>query len=512
MTGKALRRLGSGVAVVALATAGCGSGERQHTPPLLLSAARQPIGAVAPQALPAGTGTSPTMRQSIALTAAQSTLLRQVATRTWDFLSGPDLDPTTHLPLASVPQNGRPTSGPQSQACRYDHTNPALIGTYLSSIVAAKDLGLASPAEAEADAAAVLGEIRKLPQDKGFLVDPCQTSDPTTTAARDPRRHYQYVSTVDNGWLAQGLLVARDAFPRIAPGFTALLDGMQWQVLYDRTRNVLYNGYRVDGHHSPYTYDNAYSGPRIAEYMAIGSGRVPGALWWGPHRTPPPDHTQRQDPKGNWVTYTDPQNDRPYRVFEGHYTYDGITFVPTFDGSLYQALAPDLVFPEQRLAPSSLGTNDRNTALAQAAYGLSVRAPIWGWGPATAPGPLKYRNYGVPDLASDQGFVAHAVVAPYAAFLALPIIPAQAYSDIAKMLLTYPALYTRYGFLDSVDIQDGQIAARYMAASQMAILMSIDDAVDGGRLQTYVDGSSYEERLAPYMAMEKYSIAPADRE
>ncbi|MBC3839337.1 hypothetical protein GXW82_01345 [Streptacidiphilus sp. 4-A2] len=294
------------------------------------------------------------------------------------------------------------------------------------------------------------------------------------------------------------MLTAADAFPRLAPEFASMLDAMQWQLVYDRAADVLYNGYWVGGPHSRYTYDNAYCGP--------------GALWWGPHRTPPARHNQRQVPVGRWVTYTDPQNHRPYRVFEGHYSYDGITFVPTFSGSLYQALAPDLVFPEQSMAPTSLGPNDRNTALAQAAYGLSTHTRSGGGRRRRPPGRgCSTANYGVPDLAIDQGRVAHAVVAPYAAFLALSVIPQQAYPDIAELLINYPSLYTRYGFLDSVDISDGRIAARYLASSQMTILMALDDALDDGRLRTYTTGGSYGRKLAPYLRMEQYSITAVDQ-
>jgi hypothetical protein len=180
---------------------------------------------------------------------------------------------------------------------------------------------------------------------------------------------------------------------------------------------------------------------------------------------------------------------------------------------MYQALAPDLVFPEQTMAPGSLGLNNRNTALAQGAYAeLGARSPMWGWAPATSPGAqMKYTNYGVPDLATDQGTISDAVVTPYAAFLALPVIPEQAYADIAQLLKSYPSLYTQYGFLDSVDIRSGQVASRYMAVSQMTILMAIDNAVDHDQLQSYAAHSTYAQVLAPYMRMEQYSIQGLDQ-
>ena len=448
------------------------------------------------------------------LTTGQIAFLRQTAARTWSFLSGPDLNPTTHLPLDSLPLAGQPgstvTLAPPTSAQEY--TNPALIGTYLSAITAAKDLGVATPAQAEADAAATVGEIQQLAKYGGFLFRWYSTE--TGAALKSPKGAPitdGYVSTVDNGWLAQGLLVTEGSFPQLSTECSALLNAMQWQLLYDKSSNVLYNGYQVGGKYSNSTYDNAYSGPRIAYYMAIGSGKVPGSLWWGVNRTPPASKQQRQDPQGEETTYTDPQNHEDYSLYEGHYVYDAIKFVPTLNGSLYQALAPNLMFPEETLAPTSLGLNDRNTALAQGAYGTATDSPVWGWAPATAPGAkMRYTNYGAPALASEQANVADSVVTPYAAFLALPVIPSQAYIDISQIEADYPSIYTQYGFLDSVNITNGQVAARYMTVSQLTILMSIDDAVNNYQLQKYVTDSTYVKTLTPYFSMEQYSIQGVD--
>lgn len=444
------------------------------------------------------------------LTPDQIAFLRQVATRTWSLVSGPGVNPDTHLPRNSVRLAGNAgtdvTLAPPDAADEY--TNPAVIGNWLTAIVAARDLGLTTADRAQDQAATTLQQIQKLSKYQGFLY---RWYDTRTGVARASPQGDEvpvgYVSTVDNGWLAQGMLVAAGAFPRLAPEFDALLDAMRWQLLYDATDNVLYNGYQDGKGYSNATYDNAYSGPRIADDMAIGSGKVPGALWWGPARTPPAGHRQRQAPRGRTQRYTDPQNHRTYAVFEGHYTYDHIKFVPTFDGSLYQALAPELVIPEQTMAPDSLGLNDRNTALAQGAYGmLAARSPVWGWAPATSPPAGRYTNYGAADLSIDQGAVSHAVASPYAAFLALPVIPDQAYANIAHLVATYPASYTRFGFLDSVDLGTGIVATDFRPVSQMTILMAIDDAVDHDQLQSYLGTSAYARTLAPYLRMERYSI------
>jgi hypothetical protein len=443
-----------------------------------------------------------------ALTASQLSFLRQVGRRTWTLLSGPDLDPATGLPMDSVLLAGKPgptvTLAPPKAAQEY--TNPALIGNYLTVLVAARDLGLLSAANAQSQAGAALTEIQKLTKYQGFLFRWYSTKTGAAIASPQGKPITDgYVSSVDNGWFAQGLLVAQQAFPALAGGFGALLAAMNWPFLYDSADNLLYNGYQVGKGYSASTYDNAYSGPRIADYLAMAYG-VPGALWWGLSRTPPASHNQRQVPQGQQVSYTDPQNNKKYSVFEGHYVYDKIKFVPTFNGSLYQALAPELVVPEQTMAPGSLGLNDRNTALAQGAYGsYGAKTPLWGWAPATSPSG-RYTNYGVPDLSIDTGTISDEVTSPYSEFLALPVIPVQAEADITQLTANYPASYTQYGFLDSVDTKTNQIAARFMTISQSAILMAVDDAVDHDQLQSYLAGSPAAKVLTQYLGIESYSI------
>lgn len=436
--------------------------------------------------------------------------LRDAAARTWAYVSGPGTDAATGLPRDFVAISGAPSAHVTVVPATDDeYTNPAVIGMYLSAIAAAKDVGVLPADQASNDAGAVVDRIRRMAKYRGFLYRWYSTADGSPI----PTPHGEdgvpgEVSSVDNGWLAQGLLVVQGAFPELASTCQALLGAMQWQMFYDQADNVLYNGYRPGTGVTKATYDNAYSGPRIAYDMAIGSGKVPGSLWWGPHRTPPADHKQRQAPQGQDVTYTDPQNHRPYPVFEGHYVYRGIDAVPTFDGSLFQALGPDLVIPEQASAPASLGANDHDTALAQAEYASAKHLPIWGWAPATSPDSrMKYTNYGMPDLAIDQGTVSDAAVAPYAAFLALPVLPDQAYTNIRTLIGRFPDAYTQFGFLDSVNPRTGSIAGRFMAASQSSILMAIDDSLNHGMLQDYVATSPYLKVLTPYMQMEKYSVS-----
>ncbi len=434
--------------------------------------------------------------------------LRDIAAGTWNLLSGPQLNPATHLLRNSVRLAGKP--GPTVELAppspNEEYTNPALIGNWLTSIVAAEDIGLITHEQALAHASATLDQIRKLATYKGFFFRwyDTETGKPLESPQGKPIKD-GYVSTVDNGWLAQGLLTASDAFPTL--DFKSFADAMQWDFLYHKSDNVLYNGYQVGGSYSNSTYTNLYSGPRIADYMAIGSGKVPGSLWWGLARTPPKERRQRQVPQGRDMTYTDPQDNKSYTVYEGHYTFNRIKFVPTFNGSLYQALAPALVIPEQTMAAKSLGLNNRNTALCHGAYGsYSAHSPTWGWVPATTPPDGRYTNYGAPDLGIDHGPISADVTAPYAAFRALPVIPRQAFTNITNLVTSYPNLRNQYGFLDSVSIPTGRISTRFMAISQTAILMAIANTLTHNKLQAHFGATSYAQAIAPYLDMERFTI------
>ena len=76
-------------------------------------------------------------------------------------------------------------------------------------------------------------------------------------------------------------------------------------------------------------YGNLNTETRIAAYMGIGTHGMPGDVWWRTWRTLPADFDwQTQPPQGETVTIRDPQSDKSFDVFEGHYSYDGIDYVP----------------------------------------------------------------------------------------------------------------------------------------------------------------------------------------
>jgi hypothetical protein len=283
---------------------------------------------------------------------------------------------------------------------------------------------------------------------------------------------------------------------------------MDFSLLYDKAKNQLYSGYQVGKGPTRNTYALLFGGTRIADYIAIGSRTVPGALWWGLDRTPRPGTHQRHVPAGSTITYRDPQTGSTYQVFEGHYRYAGIDYVPTFAGSLFQALAPSLIVPEAAWDPSGFGRNNPNTVAAQIRYasrGLHLGA--WGLAPASTPGRRnRYAQYGAPELAVRTGGIPHDAVTPYASFLALPVNPAAAFANIASLMSGY-GLDTPNGLLDAVNPTTGAVASRYMAVSQGVVLAAIDDALDHGHLQQDFAVDPFASAIQPYVSLEQFSLS-----
>src|SRR5437764_6096864 len=100
------------------------------------------------------------------LTATQRATLRTIAADTWRFYAS-DVDPVTHLPLDNL--------GPGS--VRGQYTSSANIGVYLWAVIAAKDLGLITPARATSLARATLNEVSTLKRFDGFLYQWYDTSN-----------------------------------------------------------------------------------------------------------------------------------------------------------------------------------------------------------------------------------------------------------------------------------------------------------------------------------------------
>ena len=88
-------------------------------------------------------------------------------------------------------------------------------------------------------------------------------------------------------------------------------------------------------------------------------------------------------------------------------------------------------------------------------------------------------------------------VTPHASAIALPVLPAAAYANLA-LRRRYPGIYTSDGgFYDAVNPVTGQIGHRRLVLDQSMIMAALDDALDHGALQKHfaADPESYAARL-----------------
>jgi hypothetical protein len=113
-----------------------------------------------------------------------------------------------------------------------------------------------------------------------------------------------FLSAVDNGWYASGLVVARQALPELRRVVDPLIGAMNFSIFYDNRPQTacntnpavpgnqptgqMFGGYYVGQGPAGYHNGALYSDPRIAMYLGMGLHQMPGDVWWRTWRTLPP--------------------------------------------------------------------------------------------------------------------------------------------------------------------------------------------------------------------------------
>jgi hypothetical protein len=451
-----------------------------------------------------------------ALTARQGKRLMGIARRTFAFFRA-DTDARTDLPFDHLDMTSR---GLRASLL---FTTPTDIAMYMWAIVAAAQLHVISDTKAQALAVRELDAVQRLSTWRGFLFsDYSATTGAALVNIGGPalkRPEGQLISTVDNGWYASALDVVGEAFPGLRKRAWRMLRAMDFRRFYDAasptssaSAGQLYGGWIVGSGATSWEYGNLNTDPRISIYVGLGLGELPGTVWWRTWRTlPASDSWQTQVPRGRWRTFRDPESHGLVTVFEGHYDYRGITYVPSWGGSEFEALMVPLVVPEAAWGLHSFGLNDVNYAEASIVYAHhTLHDPVWGLSPASMPGSSRsYGVYGAYPLGSggQANAYAQSAVAPYASFLALPLLPEQSVENIDTLLKHFD-VYSRYGFYDSVNPHTGVVARRYLSLDQGMILAGIDDVLEQGGLQRYFAASPLAQRVRQYLSVESFSIRP----
>ncbi len=449
-------------------------------------------------------------------------------------------------------------SGPLASPVRSGYTSPTNIGGYLWSAVVARELRIISRSECRTRLAQTLDTLAHLehhrPSGMFYNWYDEATGAVLTRWPSDGGVVQPFLSSVDNGWLAAGLTVARSSEPSLARDAERLLRRLDFGNYYDpeptdhgdTVAGLLRGGFWADkpaaggvegqlpgGHtvwFTPNYYDTTVSETRITSYLAIARGQVPAAHYFAPWRVLPLDRTwQEQRPVGVTRSYGG------LEVFEGAYTYRGMRIVPGWGGSMFESLMPDVFVPEERWAPRSWGVNHRLTVRAHREHGLEEAGyGFWGFSPASDPAG-GYREYGVdaigmnpdgyysdqdkttvdlgfaPDRAaiSPQPTFGDGVVTPHASFLAMQHEPRQAYANLVKIERELGA-YGEGGFYDAVAVRSGTVARTYLSLDQAMVLGALGNMVGHEVLRRAFTRGAVARRIRPLIAQERFSAGTLD--
>lgn len=410
-------------------------------------------------------------------------LLERVARDTWHGLDGLR-DRPSGLPFDTVVLHA---DGPPSVG---DYTNVTNIGLYLMSVVAARDLGFISGKEAEARLLRVVKTLEKLETYEGFFYNYYDTTSLERTS--------HFISFVDSSWLTAGLMVARMAMPTLHKRISALLERENYAFFYDAEVGQMRHGFHVQrDERSPSVYGLLYSEPRIGSLIAIGKGDVPESHWFSLARTFPVDWTwQSMIPLDRA-----PRLVKGYRVDGGYYEWNGIRYVPSWGGSMFEAMMPALVLDGEAYAPHSLGANAAAHVDIQRRYALEVLSlPVWGMSPSANPAG-GYGEYGISILGA-KGY-SEEVVTPHASGLAAMVRPRQAARNMRTLAQLY-AVYGPYGFYDAVNPLTGQVAYKYLALDQSMMFIGIANHLRPHLIQRYFAADPIIRRALPLLGAENF--------
>jgi hypothetical protein len=484
-------------------------------------------------------------------------LLRVYAAATWRSFDKL-VEPRTGLPADYIGGNLHPRT-------RAAFTSPTNIAMYLWATLAARDLHLISSSEATQRIDTTLSSVERLerhePSGQFYnWYDPA-TMQKVTIWPENGDPVYPFLSSVDNGWLASGLLMVANAVPTLRHRAGPLAESMDFGCYYDPlakgadSPGLIRGGFwrtdsvppgsdafpRADycgmdetvvytGHH----YGAFNTEPRIASDIGIALGQIPPEHYFAPWRTFPDTcdwSWSETKPVGEWRTYLGVD------VFEGAYRYDDQLVVPTWGGSMFEALMPALVVPEMEWGRKSWAVTHPLFVESQIEFGLEeADYGYWGFSPASDPAG-GYREYGVDAIGMepagyssdvqkltlvDDGWddpaclrppttisaYGEGVVTPHAAFLALEIAPDAALDNLANLKADFPGLYGRGGFKDSVNVTTGQIADRYLALDQGMVIAAIANELLDGRFRDYL-AVTLRPSLKSLMAMEEFGAGRA---
>ena len=437
------------------------------------------------------------------------------------------------------PDSGLPTDILNADGTRVVQTSTTNIGAYMWSAVAAERLGIIGHAELTARIDRTLDTLevmeRHKPSGQFYNWYDHRTGAKLTTWPPSGSPLTPILSSVDNGWLAVGLRIVRNTVPELAARAGALYDSMDFGVYYREDQNRILFHIAPDTGSAPCCYDTIVSESRIAYYVGIEKGDFPSSVYYGPWRTFPDTCSfsfQETRPQGFTRTY------EGRSVYEGTYPYGATRLVPSWGGSMFEALMPALFVPEERWGPGSWAANHPLTVDAQIDHGLNVAGyGSWGFSPSTDT-VGGYRVFGVDAIGMDpngnpsnldrtlvdrgfdhpdclrsptpdppQSAYTNGIVTPHATFLGLRWRPREALDALAAL---EPDAWTPLGFYDAVNVDPdgGEPARLYLSLDQGMIMAALGNALADDVMRDAFATRDLERAVRPAVAVEEFNVVP----
>ena len=369
---------------------------------------------------------------------------------------------------------------------------------------------------------------------------------------------YPFLSSVDNGWIATALQIVAKAEPGLRADADALRESMDFGYYYNpdaenapagQIRGGFWDeplpagectvpgNYRggAEVYYTCHHYGAFNTEPRIASYLGISAGQIPPEHYYGTWRTFPNDTNNdpcfwgwtEQRGEGEYVEHLGVQ------VFEGSYSYRGMDLVPTWGGSMFEALMVPLFVPEDEWGKESWAINHPLTVRAQIEHGMDEAGyGYWGFSPSNNPAG-GYREYGVDAIGMeptgyttdqerttvDLGFegcrpaqpepttYGDGVVTPHASFLALRYAPRAAMDNLANLRADFDA-YGEGGFYDAIAVGSGTVSQRHLSLDQGMVMAALGNALDDDSVRDYFTTRQLTSALRPLMAAEEFNVSP----
>jgi hypothetical protein len=204
--------------------------------------------------------------------------------------------------------------------------------------------------------------------------------------------------------------------------------------------------------------------------------------------------------------------------------------VPTWGGSMFEALMVPLFVPEEEWGPRSWALTHPPYVNAQIEHGMDEAGyGYWGFSPSNNPAG-GYREYGVDQIGMepngytsdqerttvDEGYgecrpaqplpesYGQGVVTPHASFLALRHAPNAALKNLKNLRQDFGA-YGPGGFYDAINVSTGQMSQRYLSLDQGMVMAALGNALAGDVMRAPFAAGPMEQRVAPLMRMEEFA-------